>query len=72
MLKFLKSEDDSGVEIALTISSLQSIHFTPERTETQRDSIFKGGQKPSYLVKKLDLGPKSPVSIFNVFFVTIY
>lgn len=64
----LKSEDDSDMEIALIISSLQSIHFTPERTETQRDSIFKGGKKPSYLVKKLDLGPKSPVSAFSVFF----
>lgn len=60
------------MEIALSISSLQSIHFTPKRTETQRDSIFKGGQRPSYLVKKLDLGPESPVSTFNVSFVTIH
>lgn len=70
ILKLLKSEDHSDLEIPLTTSSLQSTHFPFVGTEAQRDSIFKDRQKPRYSVRRLDLGPKSPVSTFNVFFVT--
>lgn len=33
--------------------------------------MFEDDQKPSYLVRKLDLGPKSPVFPFNVEFLLL-
>lgn len=73
ILKLSKWEDHStlDMEISSDRSSLQSTLFTSEETETQGILMFEDDQKPSYLVRKLDLGPKSPVFPFNVEFLLL-
>lgn len=66
ILKPLILEDHStlDMEIPLDISLLQSTHFTSVGIKAQRDSMFEKDQKSE--IRKLNLGPKSLVSTFNV------